>query len=681
MPDVVALDVVVLVECRQVFTRDVTRLLVEELLPQTCRRCRPEEVQGLLGSLRVLWLVDGFEEATADAQSLVSRLVERCSADHVVLLTGQQDYLADMTTTLSKVKAQVRQVTHCGLTDQGFCALLASLLQEPSGDGSRKPEWGERCMAFTEEVKALSPALLGDLHNPLKLILAVGLWEEGRLGEATGAPMIHLYAAIQDALVAKLVAKLRAKGSLLTEDEARRRVRLWVEALCREALAMWARFCFVNLDQEAEQHLEERAIDLLLPYTDCFSTFLGCQARPGLQHSFLHHTQQSVMASQHLCTLLRDGQSAEQVQCVLLSGQTKDTNMDHFQNVLIHTATSLAAEGHLDEERARSLARLLEQCHFRRWLDLVRRTRYCLPLAHQAHAHLKGTWLVEERTVQAANTLVGIGAPDTIIIWLLQDHRNNSDLLLLLQSLSITSVEVTLIANHGVHFSILCGEALYSDDNLLQPLCGPASTCHLVEFVGLVTGDGCRALYHHRHTLRYMRVGVLDHTALDTVIQLTHQAQGLNEIDLLLFCSLEAVPKESVSRRVELNLFVPKVNNGEGEKAVALIRHISHNFNHITLCHTTSSTVCTMVKAFGKPQVRARSLGKFMIVKVFDRNKSIHVPFFSLPPPPEMNKRTIYKMWNDPPQVQYRMEVKMSVSASMKGKTHTGTDQHLNQQS
>ncbi|XP_050689445.1 uncharacterized protein LOC126981880 isoform X4 [Eriocheir sinensis] len=367
-----AAEVVVVVECRQVFTRDLTRLLLVDLLPQTCRRCHPEEVLGLLGALRVLWLLDGFEEASGDARDLLRRLVELCSGSsggHVVVVTCQPHYREELDACLAPAVTPC-YATHCGLTKQGFHTLLATLLQdgqeaageategrveagedrgkEPKGEssgggeeagGEGKVTQGERegsgkkvgveaqCEAFLQEVQKLDPRLLGELHNPLKLVLAVHLWKEGRLGEAAGAPLTRLYAAIQEVLVAKLVARARA-GSRLTEAEVRERVRQWVAALCREALAMRGRGCFVALDETAERLLRERAIQLMLPYTDCFSVFLVCRSGPGPKHSFLHHTQQSVLAAQHLHTLLLQDLTAQELRALLLPGPPTTSTTD-----------------------------------------------------------------------------------------------------------------------------------------------------------------------------------------------------------------------------------------------------------------------------------------------------------------------------------------------------------------
>lgn len=137
-----AAEVVVVVECRQVFTRDLTRLLLVDLLPQTCRRCHPEEVLGLLGALRVLWLLDGFEEASGDARDLLRRLVEWCSGSsggHVVVVTCQPHYREELDACLAPAVTPC-YATHCGLTKQGFHTLLATLLQdgqEAAGEARR----------------------------------------------------------------------------------------------------------------------------------------------------------------------------------------------------------------------------------------------------------------------------------------------------------------------------------------------------------------------------------------------------------------------------------------------------------------------------------------------------------------------------------------------------------------
>ncbi|KAG0724999.1 hypothetical protein GWK47_004847 [Chionoecetes opilio] len=672
LADAAAQDLVVLVQCRHIFTRDLTRLLTEELLPRTCRRCRPEEVLELLGSLRVLWLVDGFEEATADAKSVVGRLVGLCDRDHTVLLTGHHDYLEEMAATLAAVPSLVVcHATHFGLTESGFRARLAGLVE--AGEGCGEPPWGERCAAFAREVAALSPLLLQELYSPLKLMLAVRLWEEGRLGEAAGAPLASLYAAIQDALVTKLVAKLRAKNSL-TEGEARDRVRRWVGGLCREGLDMWARGCFVTLDAEAEQRLEDRAVELMLPYTDCFSTFLGSSVGPGrATHCFLHHTHQSVMAAQHLHTLVLQGGEVQQVKATLLPGPD-NTSLDRFLDMLIHVATGLAAEGSLDEKRAGVLAGLLEQCRFCQWLEVVRRTKCCPAMVRQAHRRLAGMWEVNDNTLEAAAALVAIGPPLAIFISLGRDPRDNPVLQELLRCLSQSSAEVTVKALHCFLYGFDPVVPLYSTDHLLHDLCGPTSACHLVYFHGFLTGEGCRLLHRHCSTLHCAFVGVMDHEALARVILLSHQAPHLEMLQIHVLCSLDAAPKKSVPRRVnDCRVSLMQVEEGEAKKAVELICRIGHSFSAITLNYVMPSTTCNMLRAFKEMKVRTHSLGRWTKFRFMDLIVLQHLHYFPLPPPPEFTPRLIYKMWNNP-NIECQLTVTLTPGPGQDA-THPAQDQ------
>lgn len=98
----VTMQLVVVVECREVFTCDLTRHLKERLLPRTCRRCHSEEVLDILGSLQVLWLVDG-SATTAQAPDVLRQLVELCSKGHMVLFRGHQHFLDEAGVTLSRL--------------------------------------------------------------------------------------------------------------------------------------------------------------------------------------------------------------------------------------------------------------------------------------------------------------------------------------------------------------------------------------------------------------------------------------------------------------------------------------------------------------------------------------------------------------------------------------------------
>ncbi|ROT67388.1 hypothetical protein C7M84_014542 [Penaeus vannamei] len=84
-------DLVVSIQCSEVFTSDVVRLL-EDTLPQTVKACGQSEVLEKLSSLKVLWLVDGYEEATREAKGLLRCLVEKRGLLHTILVTTRPEH-------------------------------------------------------------------------------------------------------------------------------------------------------------------------------------------------------------------------------------------------------------------------------------------------------------------------------------------------------------------------------------------------------------------------------------------------------------------------------------------------------------------------------------------------------------------------------------------------------------
>lgn len=508
--------------------------------------------------------------------------------------------------------------------------------------------------------------------------------------------------------MAKLVARARA-GSRLTEAEVRERVRQWVAALCGVALAMWGRGCFVALAETAEQLLRERAIQLMLPYTDCFSVFLVRRSGPGPKHSFLHHTQQSVLAAQHLHTLLLQDLTAQELRALLLPGppttsttdttntttdtttmhNTTDTTntttsttptttatltaslaavtittaantttLDHFLDILVDAAASLAAMESLSEGRAKVLAELLEQCRHCPWLEVVRCTACCPTMAREVRPHLTEEWKVTDAHVQASAVLADIRAPASITIELHDKSDNLPHLLPLLHCLAKAHVQVHLL-NLCNLYSILATNSLPSTcDSLLLPLCGPASLCSLINFSGVLSAEGYRALRHQRHNLVLLAGGVLDLTALEELIQLTHHTERLQEVTIVVFSIFRALPSKSVSPRVGAHLRLMCVEDKEAEDAVILARHIKHTFKSIRLRQVSPSAVCRMVKAFRKDRVRTLSLGAIGLIEIFGILQCVFPHCFPLPLPTNMTLRDVYRMW-DKMELEVTMEVKV----------------------
>ncbi|KAK3859332.1 hypothetical protein Pcinc_034549 [Petrolisthes cinctipes] len=300
MTDSTEYDLVVKVECSQVTTRDVGRLIKEELLPQASQDCDPGQVVNLLTSLRVVWLLDGMEEPAPEAIHLLQQIINKFSDKHLVVVTCQHSYVNEVLTRVQNKR--VVEITLEGLSNNGFHSLLKHLL--------KKEQLYSR---FVEDTKDLNAEVVKELFNPLKLTLAVTLWQEGTLDLGNKASFPQLYSAVEAALVVKVSARMADKWGLTTQ-ETRDRIYAWLKELCCLAFHMTLKNQLVSLDKHNTELLKEKSLLLLPSYSDCFSTFLTSQRdinSSETTYRFIHLSQQYYLAAQYVCQQLLSDSSQE----------------------------------------------------------------------------------------------------------------------------------------------------------------------------------------------------------------------------------------------------------------------------------------------------------------------------------------------------------------------------------
>ncbi|KAK4304435.1 hypothetical protein Pmani_023607 [Petrolisthes manimaculis] len=340
MTDNTEYDLMVKVECGQVTTRDVGRLVKEELLPQASQDCDPSQVVKLLTSLRVVWLLDGMEEPAPEAIHLLRFIIDKFSDKHLVVVTCQHHYINEVRTQVQNKR--VCEITLQGLNMKGVHSLLKHLLQNK-----------QLYSRFIEDAKVLNVEVVKELFNPLKLTLAVTLWKEGKLYLGNKASFLQLYSAVEAAHVVKVSTRMAGKWGLTTE-ESRVRINVWLKELYSIAFHMTLKNQLVSLDKHNTKLFKEKSLLLLPSYSDCFSTFLTSQSDVNSSETtyrFIHLSQQYYLAAQYVCQQLLSDPSQDLMSLLHLDvGNVTDTNVGNVTDTDVGNVTDTDVGSNTDTD-------------------------------------------------------------------------------------------------------------------------------------------------------------------------------------------------------------------------------------------------------------------------------------------------------------------------------------------
>ncbi|XP_064102771.1 uncharacterized protein LOC135212948 isoform X1 [Macrobrachium nipponense] len=304
-------DLVLLLSCRRMTTTDLHYLLRSSLLPNATALYDTLELSTFLKSHRILWLVDGWDEAKFEAKTLIKDLFSKVEHEwmyHKVLVTSKPDLVSKI---LEKIDCQnsVLKVHLVGLdkTEQG------QLLQLNSVDSSSPFDSVliERFLSFTDKC---NNSIKEDLRNPLKFLLIFKIWAEDSSKVITGS-LIQLYGAITDSYKKRLLKRLK-EHPFAAEDNPE-----YLEVSVTAWLRELSKVTFESLLKGEGLHLSSEHINILEnacnPFvaSHCLSAFLEYQQMDTTElnhYSFLHPTQKIFFASLHLVNIINEAENPEQ---------------------------------------------------------------------------------------------------------------------------------------------------------------------------------------------------------------------------------------------------------------------------------------------------------------------------------------------------------------------------------
>nr|XP_045595589.1 uncharacterized protein LOC123756459 [Procambarus clarkii] len=650
--DLAGCDLVVLIQCHDVFTRDLVRLLQDNLLPQTIQCCEATEVMGILNSLRILWIIDGFEDASADAKGLLTRLFSLAGPEQTFIVTSRPEYTLALTNIIPKGK-NICEVTLSGLSSGGRNALLKELIQKKISNASECTNEYEQ---FKIYLKQQSSEVQMELSNPLKLILAVKIWKDKSEIEL-GTTLSDLYSAIQDVHVKNIMEKLRLKCNLL-EEELLERVQDWLKILYKVAFDMTTKSRFIIIEKDDEKLLKGEGRCLLPSYADCLSTFLSL-TEGGSQYKFVHNTQQYYFAAQHICALLSHETFDESKFAELFNVDLAQTGqIDRFYEVLLHTVSSLITQGKLNNDTTKVLIKILSHCQNCSWLDVVHYASCTDTVVKEVSNYMPDLWGVNDASVKATLKLLQYKTPSTILIVIREDPDKLIDLKPLLKRISEIPVFIDVCFSY--YFNYIISDK--TCDDYIRILCDSSAKCVIFHFTGKLSTVGCSLISQMPH-IRVLKLIVPTKIILEIILSLSSWAEDLEELVMMItmtnFNSLIGV---SARGDIVLDVYLSNAVDTNLEPVVNFLRRISNRYRNIGLHGASAENALHFVQGLKAKGVKAECLQRIVNIDTSEIKGRFILPYG--PIPSTVSEMQFLYMWRKP-------EVNLIISGNVLSVTMT----------
>ena len=281
-------EIVFRIPCRDVYSRDLTLFYEFELKNSQKIFPNTSSLHQQLKKCNILWVMDGFDESTAEFKGFLNAVLKDLPENHKVIITTRPFsslQLLDMEEIIKKQK--------CELT-------LEKLNENQIMDVAKNCEIDP--YQFGHYYKHLKYENKKFLENPLNLSLLLQLWSKEDNILLKSLNTNKLYGSLFEKQINELIKRLRDRTHL-EDSELKLRVQNWcIEVLCKcAAESLLKNYFQLRLDQNHVFELTDDAINSHLIALDCLSTFLDSEESFGrLRYYFKHIIQKETLAGFYL---------------------------------------------------------------------------------------------------------------------------------------------------------------------------------------------------------------------------------------------------------------------------------------------------------------------------------------------------------------------------------------------
>ncbi|KAK8399148.1 hypothetical protein O3P69_004312 [Scylla paramamosain] len=289
------------ITCASVKSSDLHRYL-HWMLPKTAKLCDTASLTRLLREAKVLWLVDGWDEATKEARGLLQDLIHSKGKSHTVLATCRPEFSVSLTDQF--FRQRIFHVSFAGFQKEEMKKLVIGL-KLPGVDNSSLEIFLNHLHSFPSEEQ-------DDFSNPLKLRLMALVCLQHHIDEPLRQlSLVHIYLYMIECQRLDLI--VRCKEDAAPGEDVEQRIDAWLKRLYKVS--------FDSAKSDPSLILDRKSVKILskecgVPVNLCLSTFLVCAPLLDVLsrrciHAFSHDTQRCVFAARHLECCCKDAVNPE----------------------------------------------------------------------------------------------------------------------------------------------------------------------------------------------------------------------------------------------------------------------------------------------------------------------------------------------------------------------------------
>ncbi|XP_068219889.1 uncharacterized protein [Palaemon carinicauda] len=331
-------QLLLLVEIRRTSACSLEEFLKTQLMVGTFKTFAPKDVLNALTKMKVLIVVDGYDEGNKNSDKLLHDIFKTFQNNRVILTSR--------TCTLNKVLKIISRhnIQSLSIDLHGFNTVSRKCYITRVFGGLKVPHKGinENCERFQKYIEGRGQVLREHLNLPLTIALLIVLWLDDPENVNNVTTATSLYQELFKLFQKKLMERLISQRKFQNGENLPLLLEKILLKLGEQAWHMLKECADSELTHEFGVEIKEECDKYGIDSTEFLCAFLKCDidrdrdSKPNV-YSFLHRTQTEYVAALFLADLINGGKTEALHQ---ISSEVE--NWEQYQQLLLYLTGNMA---------------------------------------------------------------------------------------------------------------------------------------------------------------------------------------------------------------------------------------------------------------------------------------------------------------------------------------------------
>ncbi|XP_076051708.1 uncharacterized protein LOC143031571 [Oratosquilla oratoria] len=530
------------------------------------------ELLKTLQTLNILFIIDGFDEASAKGKQIVNSIMEHFK-DSKIILTTRLEYQEKVEDIIKKDK--YKSITICGFDKKGRKEFLEKIFTDLISDPSKR---AEELKEFSQMIHTNADVLNEHLKLPLTTALLVTLWyhvpaERGHLKSKTATELYDTMFGLW---------KKRVNDKLKDSQ---------IGSIDEKLLKYLSKIAWKNLNDDTLS-LEKKQIDDFKKECSEFKIFeyeviSGFLVLQGEEYHFMHKTEMEFLAAWYITEKLKEK--------YLVSEFFGVESTIKFRELFKYLTGCMFKESLLDYQ-AKELMKIIDRADidsfdYNYWHSLVRESHRNDALCQEIERRLpKSEWEIHDGTILAGIGLLTFTNPKEISLMIYDNPYEIEGFLKgwerLPETCNRSKIQVKLILRHSWNIA-----GSRDTDEFLNSLYPWGQLTYYEGHLGQHCGKTLKNCYKLKHMLaRISTVNALK--ALSKCLEHNKKRRALETLHITLDIPKEKVTNVPMEFKKHLDITIPSSN----EHDIEWINDTVYTLGDRIGCRNLTLTHCDMAE-------------------------------------------------------------------------------------